>query len=112
MFDWEKNKVCLAEGPKDAYVLLALRPAKLSDEGGDGETIIWDDGDHQRAFPVDRVLDDEPELFRFEDDRGRRFTLRSLTARLYAEKVQAQVAGPDLPTDEAVTEFYLAPREW
>ena len=112
MFDWEKNKVCLGEGPQDAYVLLALRPARLSDEGGGGETVIWDDGDHQRAFSLARVLDDEPDLFRFEDDRGRRFTLRPLTSRLYAEKVQAQMGGPDLATDEAVSEFYLAPREW
>ncbi len=113
MFDWRRNQVCLAEGPKDAYVLLAIRPERLADEGGDGEeTVVWDDGSRQRAFPVGRVLDDEPGRFRFEDDRGRAFTLRPLTARLYADRVRDQVGGPELATDEAVREFYLAPRGW
>ena len=112
MFDWERNQVCLAEGPRDAYVLLAIRAERRADAGGDGETVVWDDGSRQRAFPLARVLDDEPELFRFEDDRGRTFTLRPLTARLYAERVRERVSGPPLGTDEEVRAFYLAPRGW
>ena len=104
MFDWDRHEVCLAEGPRDSYVLLALRPEQR------GDTVVWDDGSHQRAFAVERVLTDEPDRFRFEDERGRTFTLRPLTARLYAERVREQVGGPTLATDEKVRAFYLAPR--
>ena len=106
MFDWKQHEVCLAEGPRDAYVLLALRPELR------GDTVVWDDGGHQRAFTVERVFSDEPDRFRFEDERGRTFTLRPLTARLYAERVRDEVGGPKLATDEAVLAFYLAPRAW
>ena len=112
MFDWTRHQVCLAEGPADSYVLLAIRPELLPDQGGAGETVTWDDGDHLRAFPVGRVLDDEPDRFQFDDDRGRRFVLRPLTAKLYADRVREAVGGPDLATDDAVREFYLAPRGW
>jgi len=112
MFDRTRHQVCLAEGPADTYVLLAIRRERLPDQGGDGETVTWDDGDHSRAFPVGRVLDDEADLFRFEDDRGRRFVLRPLTAKLYADRVRNAVGGPELETDDAVRRFYLAPRGW
>ena len=112
MFDWRRHQVCLAEGPADSHVLLAIRPERLADVGGDGETVTWDDGDHSRAFELKRVLDDEPDRFRFEDDRGRRFTLTPLTAGRYADRVRDEVGGPELPTDEAVRDFYLAPRRW
>ncbi len=112
MFDWRRHPVCLAEGPADSYVLLAIRPERLADVGGDGETVTWDDGDHSRAFELKRVLDDVPDRFRFEDDRGRRFTLTPLTAEVYAQRVRAAVGGPDISTDEAVRDFYLAPRRW
>lgn len=112
MFDWMRHEVCLAEGPAEAHVLLAIRPERVADKGGEGETVAWDDGDHRRAFPLQRVLVDEPDRFQFEDDRGRRFTLRPLTAKLYADRVRAAVGGPGLATDEAVRAFYLAPRGW
>jgi len=113
MFDWKRHQVCLAEGPDDSSVLLAIRPERLANEGGDGEeTVVWDDGSRQRAFPLGRVLEDEPSQFRFEDDRGRIFTLRPLTARLYADHVRDQVGGPELKTDGDVRSFYLAPRPW
>ena len=112
MFDWRSHQVCLAEGPADTHVLLALRPERLPDVGGDGETVAWDDGDHSRAFPLGRVLEDDPDRFRFEDDRGGRFTLTPLTAERYAERVRDAVGGPDLPTDAAVRAFYLAARPW
>ena len=57
MFDWKRHQVFLAEGPKDSYVLLAIRPERLAGEGGDGEeTVVWDDGSRQRAFPLGLVL--------------------------------------------------------
>ena len=113
MFDWKRHQVCLAEGPDDSYVLLAIRPERLADEGGDGEeTVVWDDGSRQRAFPLRRVFEDEPSQFRFEDDRGRVFALRPMTARLYAGRVRGQVGGPELKTDEDVRSFYLALRFW
>jgi len=112
MFDWNRHQVCLAEGPKDTHVLLAIRPERLPDEGGDGESVAWDDGSHQRAFELARVITEESDLFRFEDGEGRRFILQPLTAELYAARVRDEVAGPELSTDEAVRDFYLAPRGW
>ena len=111
MFDWEGHQVCLAEGPSDSFVLLAIRPERLKNEGGSGEVIVWDDGDHQRAFILSRVIEDSEELFRFEDDQKREFSLRPLTADLYARKVQKEVEGPELPTNESVQAFYLTPQK-
>jgi hypothetical protein len=117
MFNWNKHRVCLAEGPRDSFVLLAIRAEFVSNSSNDGaaasgKTVIWDDGSHQRAFPVKQVIVDESALFRFEDDRGRVFALRPMTAEFYEDKVRAQVGGPDLETDDDVMEFYLAPRGW
>ncbi len=112
MFDWTSHQVCLAEGPTDAGVLLAIRPERVPDQGGTGETVVWDDGDHRRAFPLSRVVGDEPAAFSFQDDRGRRFALTPLTAKLYRDRVRELVDGPDLKTDEEVRDFYLAPRSW
>jgi hypothetical protein len=78
----------------------------------ESETVIWDDGSHMRAFPLAKVIDDEEGQFRFEDARGQVFTLRPLTAALYATRVKAKVGGPILKTDDAVQHFYLAPRGW
>jgi hypothetical protein len=58
------------------------------------------------------VLTDEPDRFRFEDDRGGRFTLTPLTAEVHARRARTAVGGPDLATHEAVRECYLAPRRW
>jgi hypothetical protein len=117
MFDWKRHRVCLAEGPAETYALLAIRPERRPDRYSDGqiaesETVIWDDGSHMRALPLAKVVTDEEGLFLFEDDRGQVFTLRPLTAALYAALVKAKVGGPELDTDEAAMEFYLAPRGW
>lgn len=112
MFDWTRHQVCLAEGPDDAHVLLAIRPERVPDQGGTGETVVWDDGDHRRAFPLSRVVGDEPAAFSFQDDRGRRFALKPLTAKLYRDRVRGPAGGPELATDEEVRDFYLAPRSW
>ena len=112
MFDWRKNQVCLVQGPRDSFVLLAIRPERLPNVGGEDETVAWHDGDHERAFALARVLEDEPDRFRFEDELGRIFTLQRLTAALYTKHVRHEVGGPSLDTDEAVQAFYLAPRAW
>jgi len=112
MFNWNQNPVCLVEGPADTHVLLALRPELVVDDGGPGETVTWDDGDHLRAFPLARVLQDEAGVFQFEDDSGRRFSLRPLTAARYGDAVQPLTGGPALLSDKAVQAFYLAPRRW
>ena len=111
MFDWPHNQVCLAEGPRDSFVLLAVRPERLLDTGGDGETVAWHDGAQERACALAKVHADEPRTFRFEDELGRTFTLRPLTAALYASHVRDEASGPELDTDEAVHALYLAPRE-
>lgn len=111
MFNWDEHQVCLAEGPNESFVLLAIRPERLKNEGGSGEVIIWDDGDHQRAFILSRVIYDSEDLFRFEDDHKRQRSLRPLTAQLYAARVQKETGGPELPTDEKVRAFFLAPRK-
>jgi len=112
MFDWSRHLVCLPEGPDDAHVLLAIRPERVPDVGGDGETVIWDDGSRQRAFPLASVIEDAPDRFRFRDDRGRVFTLQPLTAARYADQVRSKAGGPALASDEEVREFFLAPRAW
>ena len=112
MFAWTKHEVCLVEGPKDTYVLIGIRPERHKNTGGNGETVIWDDGSHQRAFPVGKALEDDSALFRFEDQRGQQFSLRPMTKKLYDLHVRDVTGGPELKSDEAVRAFYLQPRPW
>ncbi len=107
MFDFPNTPVCVASGPRDAYVLLAIRPERRGDED-----IVWDDGTHQRAFGVAEVLEDTRARFRFRDDRGRVLSLEPMTAALYGAKIQAETGGPDLTSDRAVRDWYLQPRSW
>lgn len=112
MFEWSKHSVCYAEGPEGTYVLLAIRPQRKKDIGQNTETVFWDDGSHERAFPLGKVLKDNPTAFEFEDDRGRRFSLRPLTPELYEQKVRYGTGGPELKTNKDIQDFYLASRSW
>jgi len=112
MFDWERHKVCFAEGPPETFVALAVRPTKVEHVGGPGETVTWDDGSHERAFEIGRIVRDEPARFEFVDHVGRRLWLVPLTARLYTDRVRELVHGPELKTDKDVRAFYLQPRSW
>jgi hypothetical protein len=110
VFDFEQSPVCIASGPRDTHVLIAIRPFR---DGEVGEsTVLWDDGDHQRAFAAEAVLEDTRARFRFRDDRGRVFALEPMTASIYAARVRAVTGGPELATDRAVREFFLQPRGW
>jgi hypothetical protein len=74
----------------------------------EGEDIIyWDDMTHQRAFEVKRVLRNEPDVFEFEDTRGRRFALRPLTVTKYADLKSQLNSPPNLRTDAQLRKHFL-----
>lgn len=110
MFDWNSHQVCLAHGPDDAGVLLAIRPDTR--DSGDGDVVVWNDGTHQRAFILRDVIEDTADRFEFRDDMGRVFSLQPMTAKSYAAEARANVVGPELETDDDVRRFYLQPRAW
>ena len=112
MFDFEKHSVCLADGPAAAFVLIAIRPERSQRPGSPVTTMIWDDGDHQRAFQVETVLEDTSQRFRFRDSRGRVLSLQPMTADLYSSRVRSETHGPELGSDSAVRAFFLQPRGW
>ncbi len=109
MFDFDKHEVCVADGPKDTYVLIAIRPERLS---GEYEVLVWNDGDHQRSFAIRELLEDTQSQFRFRDERGQVFTLEPMNAKNYKSRVRPKTRGPELSTDRAVRDFFLQPRAW
>jgi hypothetical protein len=78
----------------------------------DGETIVqWFEGNHARAFVVDRVLEDTVERLRFRDNRGRVYSLEPMTLARYREKVQSHTVGR--PSFRTLAELLDAMRaEW
>jgi len=109
MFEWNKHLVCYVEGPEGVHVLLALGPKRTFDQRDNTELIVWHDGNREQAFPLGKVVRDSPSRFEFQDDRGRWFSLRPMTAEVYEQKVRAGTAGPELKTDQEVRDFYLKP---
>ena len=108
MFDFDKHEVCVADGPKDTYVLIAIRPERRS---GEYEVLVWNDGDHQRSFAIQELLEDTQSRFRFRDERGQVFTLEPMTADKYESRIRPETHGPALPTDKAVRDFYFRPAQ-
>jgi hypothetical protein len=112
MFDFGKHQVCVVTGPANSYVLIAIRPERRGADDATTETLLWDDGDHQRAFEVGEVLEDVSSRFRFRDTRGRVFALEPMTPDAYAARVRPETNGPKLGTHGAVQQFFLQPRAW
>jgi hypothetical protein len=110
-FDFERHKLCLAEGPEDANVLLALFPQARNEDSA----CTWMDGDHERGFQIRKLLRNEPDRLEFEDFLGRRFSLRPLTVELYRQRVRKKLlGGPAVRSQAELEEFFLVevPRYW
>ncbi len=55
--------------------------------------VSWQEGGHRRAFEVGKVLQDDAHAYRFEDTRGRQYTLRPMTLELYESHVRRHTLG-------------------
>lgn len=49
--------------------------------------VAWNEGQHQRRFSVQEVLEDAPERFRFRDLQGRVFELEELTVEGFNQEL-------------------------
>jgi hypothetical protein len=69
--------------------------------------VVWHDGDHQRAFEVAAVDQDEPARFEFTDKLGRRFALEPMTRAAYRREVAPRIPGAlEFATDEDLRTFF------
>jgi hypothetical protein len=77
----------------------------------EGGVVSWFEGQHHRAFEVAKVLADETDRFRFEDERGDWFELQPMTLELYEERVRPKTRGR--PKFETLAELVTTMRnEW
>jgi hypothetical protein len=99
-FRFDKNPLCWTSVEGGTF---ARKPTAFVGE----DTIYWQDMTHVRAFNVKRVLRNEPNVFEFEDDVGRRFALRPLTLEKYAELKSRLNSPPDIRTDAQLRKHFL-----
>lgn len=86
-FPWPKAVV--VEGPN----AIAGYAPELELQQDGPHVVSWIEGSHRRAFPVQAIRQNEPDVFRFVDTRGREFALRPMTLELYEKHVKPHTIG-------------------
>lgn len=100
MFDWPQA-VWVEEGDG----LAGYSPEYQADDQTGQQWVSWFEGNRRRMFPVAAVLVDEPDRFRFRDDRGAEWQLRELTLARYRKHVREGTIGkPEFGTQAAMLE--------
>jgi hypothetical protein len=75
---------------------------------GDENVVGWWDTNHQRMFVVKKITTNEPDLLKWEDTRGRKFTLRPMTLQSYNAKVKPKLSHrPSFKTLAEVQSHFL-----